>query len=216
MDPQTGANGGSMGWLKKTETLPDFAPVFDLKLKQVSAPIRTRYGMHLFYVENKRGGKKADYPGSRKTILEKMAGAEASQMSKDAAQSLARKAKMPPANLKTASSELKLPYLEGEFILSEGPKGFKSAGAFLDACGDLKPGEISDPLPIPEGLLIASVLTQSYAQPKPEELAKEIQVLTTAVRRAKGGAVIDAAAAGMVADAESQGKIKMFAKPGEY
>ena len=214
MDPQTGANGGSMGWLKKNETLPDFGPIFDLEIKKVSNPVRTRYGFHLFYVENKRGGKKAEYAGSRKAILEKMAGQEAQQMAKDAAVKLAKAAKTSP--LKAAAAGLKLKFVEASFVLSEGPKGFKTAGGFLDACGDLKPGETSEPLPIPEGLLVATILQQTYPQPKPEELAKDIQALAAAVRRAKGGAVLDSLSTGLVDDAQARGEVKMYSKPGDY
>ena len=49
-----GTQGGGLGWLLPGALPPRFAAVFSLKVGEVSQPIRSPGGLHLFYVSNER------------------------------------------------------------------------------------------------------------------------------------------------------------------
>jgi peptidyl-prolyl cis-trans isomerase SurA len=54
-DPQSAADGGDLGWVSPGDTSPDFEQeVAKLPLKQLSAPIRSRFGWHLIEVLDRR------------------------------------------------------------------------------------------------------------------------------------------------------------------
>jgi peptidyl-prolyl cis-trans isomerase SurA len=53
-DPETRRNGGSLGWIKKGELVPEIDSVlFSIPVGQVAGPVPSRYGFHLFLVERK-------------------------------------------------------------------------------------------------------------------------------------------------------------------
>ncbi|MEO8466563.1 MAG: peptidylprolyl isomerase [Gammaproteobacteria bacterium] len=54
-DPQSASDGGDLGWVSPGDTAPDFEQeVAKLPLKQLSEPIRSRYGWHLIEVLERR------------------------------------------------------------------------------------------------------------------------------------------------------------------
>ena len=57
-DPRTRYKGGSLGWIKRGELLPEIDTVlFSLPVGQVSPPVPSRQGYHLFLVESRSGDK---------------------------------------------------------------------------------------------------------------------------------------------------------------
>src|SRR6185295_5674997 len=54
-DPQSATDGGDLGWISPGDTAPDFEQaIAKLSLKQLSAPIRSRFGWHLIEVLDRR------------------------------------------------------------------------------------------------------------------------------------------------------------------
>ncbi len=54
-DPQSASDGGDLGWISPGDTAPDFEQaIAKLPLKQLSEPIRSRYGWHLIEVLEQR------------------------------------------------------------------------------------------------------------------------------------------------------------------
>lgn len=57
-DPRTRYKGGSLGWIKRGELLPEIDSVlFSLPVGRVSPPVPSRQGYHLFLVESRSGDK---------------------------------------------------------------------------------------------------------------------------------------------------------------
>jgi peptidyl-prolyl cis-trans isomerase SurA len=57
-DPRPRYKGGSLGWVKRGELLPEIDTVlFSLPVGQVSPPVPSRQGYHLFLVESRSGDK---------------------------------------------------------------------------------------------------------------------------------------------------------------
>ncbi|GMR18135.1 MAG: peptidylprolyl isomerase [Gammaproteobacteria bacterium] len=71
-DPVSAANGGELNWVNPGEMVPEFDKAMSqLKLNEISQPIRTNYGFHLIQVLERRQqdiGEKLDRADARKQI----------------------------------------------------------------------------------------------------------------------------------------------------
>jgi peptidyl-prolyl cis-trans isomerase C len=55
----SGPKGGDLGWFPKGQMVPEFNDaVFKMKSKSVSEPVKTQFGYHVIYLEDKKDGKK--------------------------------------------------------------------------------------------------------------------------------------------------------------
>ncbi len=57
-DPTGKANGGDLGWFSAGRMVPEFETVaFGMKKGEISEPVKTQFGYHLIYVEDKKAGE---------------------------------------------------------------------------------------------------------------------------------------------------------------
>jgi peptidyl-prolyl cis-trans isomerase D len=58
-DPTGKANGGDLGWITAGRMVPEFEKVaFAMKKGEISEPVKTQFGYHLIYVEDKKSADK--------------------------------------------------------------------------------------------------------------------------------------------------------------
>ncbi len=68
MDPVTKGSGGDLGWNTRNKFVPEFSEAaFQLSDGEVSEPVRTPYGWHLIFVEQKRDTKAKGPKGNNPT-----------------------------------------------------------------------------------------------------------------------------------------------------
>jgi len=72
-DPSGKAKGGSLGTFSKGKMTPEFdQAVFSQKVNTVSAPVKTEYGYHLIYVEEKKAAQNTTYDQAKKELAKQL------------------------------------------------------------------------------------------------------------------------------------------------
>lgn len=68
-DEMTSASGGNLGTFGRGETVKELEDaVFSMKVREISAPVKTEYGYHIIKLEGKIKAKKADYEAVKDKI----------------------------------------------------------------------------------------------------------------------------------------------------
>lgn len=62
------ATGGDLGFFAKDEKIPEFNAVFDLKVNDISDPIKSRYGIHLLKPVEKVRSRKLDFAEAKNDV----------------------------------------------------------------------------------------------------------------------------------------------------
>ncbi len=68
-DPTGKANGGELGWFSAGRMVPEFdAVAFKMNKGEISAPVKTQFGYHLIYVEDKKSAEKKTFEDVKKEL----------------------------------------------------------------------------------------------------------------------------------------------------
>lgn len=73
MDPSGKGKGGDLGWFSKGRMVPGFEnAAFSLKPGTISEPIKTAFGYHIIYVQDKKAAVEATLDANKERIAKKM------------------------------------------------------------------------------------------------------------------------------------------------
>jgi peptidyl-prolyl cis-trans isomerase C len=83
-DPGSKTNGGSLGYFGKGRMVPAFeTAAFQLKVGEVSLPVKSRFGWHLIKVEDKRDSKPPPYEDVKDQIVTALVRQKANDLGKE-------------------------------------------------------------------------------------------------------------------------------------
>ncbi len=70
-DPSGKGKEGSLGWFSKGRMVPEFEKVaFELKKGEISQPVKTDFGYHIIYVEDKKAAQVTPFEAAKKELAE--------------------------------------------------------------------------------------------------------------------------------------------------
>jgi peptidyl-prolyl cis-trans isomerase D len=195
-DASTKADGGDLGWAERGAFVPEFTQAaFNLKVGEVSLPVKTPFGWHLILVEEKQ-------PAVAKPLAEVSPEIAALLLKRDRARALAEaEAKKTLASVAVGKSlsELHPPKKEGEGSFEQAKKpeavdtgSFSVSRTFVPQVGPAPellaaataaaaPGPLPSVFPAGEGFVVAQVTARERATPE-AFLAKKDTVRADALR----------------------------------
>lgn len=197
-DAGTAANGGDLGWIERGDTVPAFNDAaFALKEGELSAPVRTEFGLHLIRLDKREAARTrtpTEVEGEIRRTLAEQRGAEKIRESmdglieanilnkslKDAAAALGLEAKRSgPKSAEELQSLLGIKEKDAQVLMSVAP------GAPLDTALEAQG----------QGFAVVRVLASAPADVKPLAEVREEIVNALKERRAEAAALEAASAA---------------------
>ena len=120
-DPGSAAQGGDLGFFGKGMMVPPFEKaVAELDVDEVSEPIKTRFGLHIIQLTDKKEGSIKPLSEVRSTVIADLKQAEIENLFFDRREMLETMAFENPGTLEPAADALKLSIIESEFIKPTG------------------------------------------------------------------------------------------------
>jgi hypothetical protein len=120
-DPATAASGGDLDWFSRGRMAKEFDDaVFALKVGEVSAPIKTRFGYHVIRLDDRRAAGAKPFAEARRGIRERLATARADTIARREASKLLSRLGA-GADPKAFSSKYGTVKASGPFAANEAP-----------------------------------------------------------------------------------------------
>jgi len=129
-DPVSAAEGGNLGWARPGDYPEAFeAALFELEIGQVSAPVRTEFGIHLIRLEELRTGAQQTFAEVRDQLYEELLEQRATDRYYALADRVDDLALENPGNLSSVAEQAGLELKVAETFTRSGgePLGFSSA-----------------------------------------------------------------------------------------
>ncbi|MFZ3215865.1 MAG: peptidyl-prolyl cis-trans isomerase [Candidatus Acidiferrales bacterium] len=211
-DDGTKAKGGDLGWIVEGQTVPEFQQAaFTLPKGSISDLVKTQYGFHIIKVLDHEQAHTKTFDEVRGTIepivLDEKVSAEANDISDKMASAIRQSNHQPLDDLakKFNLTVVELP----PAAVTDPVTAFANSQDLRTAVFQLRPGELSQPIQIPQGFAIVTLkdiqaghqgafaevrdrVLNDYRQEKSLELAKS--KAEDLAKLAKGGEAFDKAA----------------------
>lgn len=179
-------NGGDLGWFERGRMVPEFEEAaFSLPVGQVSGIVRTPFGLHLIFVEEKRPARPIPLDQVSEDIRRQLAHDQATETLGDtldlALERIAR-----GEDLDTVAAALGLAVQEpAPFTEADGPQGLSLKPQDVKALMLLAPNTTTKaPILLPDGYLLATKLEDTPARTRSiEETQEEIRQRLTQERQ---------------------------------
>lgn len=169
------SRGGDLGWFSRGSMAKPFEEAaFSLQPGEVSDPVRTRFGLHLIKLEDKRPAGVKSLAEVKETIRSWLAEDKAADNLEDTLD-LALEKILSTGDLEQAASDLGLSLTKSEpFSKKAGPKDLKLGKKPLEELFAMQPGEITDrPIFLDTGYLLAHKTEARPSRISPLETVRE-------------------------------------------
>jgi peptidyl-prolyl cis-trans isomerase D len=200
-DPGSAQNGGDLGWAERTSFVAPFADaLFGMAAGEVKGPVKTQYGYHIIRLDEIQAGKGKSFEEARADLEAQLRRDRATDRFGEIQEQLQTKVSEPGADLNVLAQEYHLAhgdiadFQKGAGGAPLGPAPQLQEVLFADP--PLAAGRIAGPLVLGDDrLVIAKVVQQRAAQPKPLAEVREAIVLALTKEQASQAALKGAQAA---------------------
>jgi peptidyl-prolyl cis-trans isomerase D len=167
--------GGDLGYFTRDQMVPEFSTaVWSMNVGDVSEPVRSSFGIHVIRLTDIQPGREMSLDEARPQILTRLRAARAQEEARRRAGALAARAREGKGDLAGAAKAMGMvahPFAEfhrGDELPGLGRQPFLEEQIFA-----LKPGEVSEPVSVAAGLVVARFAAGSPGGPLPFERVRD-------------------------------------------
>ena len=175
-DPGSAAQGGELGWIVKSQTVPEFEKAaFSLKPGDTSGLVKTTYGYHIIQVETHEQAHLQPFEEVKNQILTDYQKRQAGQQMQALSDKAVAELRKDPAHPEKAAEAVGGSFIRADNIQPGDPvPGVGTSKEFDSAVAPLRKGEVTaGPVVLPSGqAVLASVLDVQPGHPASFEEAK--------------------------------------------
>ena len=175
-DPGSAKQGGSLGWIGKGQTVPEFEKTaFSLPKGQISDLVKSSYGFHIIRVDDKQDAHMKtldEVKGEIEPILKHQKGQQVAQKQAEALLKDAR-----ATTLEAAAAKLSIPVISSDFFgRKDMLPGLGPATQFMDAVFTTAEKSPPDVAPASQGIVVFQLLAvKPAATPTFEEIRSRVE-----------------------------------------
>jgi peptidyl-prolyl cis-trans isomerase D len=166
-EDSTASNGGDLNFFGRGQMVKEFEDAaFGLPVGGISDLVKTRYGFHIIQVTDTRAGRTQSFEEVRDRIRQEMQVDRARALANERAAAFVAVAKKD--GFEKAANAASLPIKDtGAVRAGETLAGLAASQSVAARLQSLKAGEISAPIPVPEGQVVVEVTGTVPDEPRP-------------------------------------------------
>ena len=175
-DPGSAKNGGSLGWIPRGRTVPEFEKAaFSLPKGGTSDLVKSSYGFHIIHVDDKQEAHEKSLDEVKSQIEGTVRQQKASRAAEGEANALVTQART--TSLDKAAAEKGLQVTTTDFVArTDSLPGIGSSPQFMEAVFAQTPKAAPDMFQLPQGYAIYQVLdTKPPATPTFEQIRSRVE-----------------------------------------
>jgi peptidyl-prolyl cis-trans isomerase D len=175
-DPGSAKQGGSLGWIGKGQTVPEFEKTaFSLPKGQISDLVKSSYGFHIIRVDDKQEAHLKTIDEVKAEIEPVLKHQKAQQIAQKKADALLKQARA--QSLDAAASSQSVPVITSDFFARKDMlPGLGPAPQFMDAVFGAAENSPADVAPASQGIVVFQLLgVKPAATPTFEEIRSRVE-----------------------------------------
>jgi len=176
-DPGSGKQGGSLGWIGKGQTVPEFEKAaFSLPKGQISDLVKSSYGFHIIRVDDKQEAHAKTLDEVKAEIEPVLKHQKGQQIAQKQAEDLLKQART-PQGLDAAAATQHIPVINSDFFARKDVlPGLGPATQFMDAVFSEAEKSPPDVAPASQGVVVFQLLAvKPAATPTFEEIRSRVE-----------------------------------------
>ena len=175
-DPGSAKQGGSLGWIGKGQTVPEFEKTaFSLPKGQISDLVKSSYGFHIIRVDDKQEAHVKTLDEVKAEIEPVLKHQKGQQLAQKKAEALLKQARA--QGLDAAAAEQGIPVINSDFFARKDMlPGLGPATQFMDAVFSAAENSPPDVAPASQGIVVFQLLAvKPAATPTFEEIRSRVE-----------------------------------------
>jgi peptidyl-prolyl cis-trans isomerase D len=176
-DPGSAKQGGSLGWIGKGQTVPEFEKTaFSLPKGQISDLVKSSYGFHIIRVDDKQEAHTKTLDEVKSEIEPLLKHQKAQQIAQKQAEALLKQARE-QKSLDAAAAAEKIPVINSDFFARKDMlPGLGPSTQFMDAVFSEAENAPPDVAPASQGIVVFQLLAvKPAATPTFEEIRSRVE-----------------------------------------